>query len=198
MVTSGPSSLTESSDQYATFKETPRYSPTLMVQMLFLGSQPEQPGVSVEDKRLVTVQFSSGMSNKLINEEPAMRETKRQIKERLLAAGRWQDYLALREKLRQEGRTPRQAREEALSQLESPPPQQPEPSAKDRYPKPVPTPQPRCVNPHCARLGACICPIPQPCGMPRCALLRVCICKAFDEVKRQASAPGTVPAREHR
>lgn len=134
--------------------------------------------MSVEDKRLVTVQCSRGRSNKLVNEEPAMRETKRQIKERLQAAGRWQDYLARREQLRQEGRTPRQAREESLRQIESLPPQQP--STTDRSLEPVVASRP-----------------PRSCSNPRCFRIGVCICKALAEAQRRASGPETVPPREH-
>jgi hypothetical protein len=57
-----------------------------------------------------------------------MSETRRQLKERLQAAGLWQDYLAQREQLAQHGLTARQAREEALRQIDSRSPQQPEPS----------------------------------------------------------------------
>ena len=52
-----------------------------------------------------------------------MRETRQQLKDRLKATGCWPEYLALRERLTRDGLTPAQAREEALAQLESRPPQ---------------------------------------------------------------------------
>src|SRR5262249_16494660 len=62
---------------------------------------------------------------------PAMRETRRQLKERLQRTGIWQPFLGLREQLKREGRTPRQAHEEALAQIESRPPQ---PAAANPFP----------------------------------------------------------------
>jgi hypothetical protein len=50
-----------------------------------------------------------------------MGETRQQLKERLQAAGVWDDYLALRDRLAKDGLTPAQAREEALRQVESRP-----------------------------------------------------------------------------
>jgi len=93
-----------------------------------------------------------------------MEETRRQIKERLQAAGRWGDYLALREQLAQGGLTPAQARAEALRQIESRPPHQsgqpaPDPpSAATPIPeKKFPPPPPLCER--CRRiLGQPACP----------------------------------------
>ncbi len=95
-----------------------------------------------------------------------MPETKRQIKDRLQAAGLWKDYLALREQLALEGRRPRQAREEALRQVDSRPPQpqtsadQPAGNSPNGAPllkDVVAPPQPACPNPRCLRIGMCIC-----------------------------------------
>jgi hypothetical protein len=52
-----------------------------------------------------------------------MGETRKQLKERLQRTGLWQRFLGLREQLKREVRTPRQAHEEALAQIESRPPQ---------------------------------------------------------------------------
>jgi hypothetical protein len=51
-----------------------------------------------------------------------MRETRQQLKARLQSEGKWEAFKTLREKLRCEGRTPRQSREEALAQIDSRPP----------------------------------------------------------------------------
>jgi hypothetical protein len=48
-----------------------------------------------------------------------MRETRQQIKDRLQAAGRWEDFVAMREKLVQEGISPAQARLQALREIDS-------------------------------------------------------------------------------
>ena len=52
-----------------------------------------------------------------------MGETRKQLKERLQRTGLWQPFLHLREQLKRQGRTPRQAHDEALAQIESCPPQ---------------------------------------------------------------------------
>ncbi|OAI45069.1 hypothetical protein AYO44_13175 [Planctomycetaceae bacterium SCGC AG-212-F19] len=57
-----------------------------------------------------------------------MRETKRQIKERLQAAGIWEDYTALRDQLVKDGQTPGEARQEALRRIDSRP-RRPNPQA---------------------------------------------------------------------
>ena len=48
-----------------------------------------------------------------------MRETRKQLKERLQAAGLWEEYVALRVQLAADGLTPAQAREEALRRIEA-------------------------------------------------------------------------------
>jgi hypothetical protein len=53
-----------------------------------------------------------------------MGENRKDLKKRLLAAGYWQDYLALRAQLVQDGRTRREARKEALRQIDSRPSEQ--------------------------------------------------------------------------
>jgi hypothetical protein len=50
-----------------------------------------------------------------------MAETRKQLKERLQAAGVWPDYVTLRQQLSKDGMTPTQARKEALHQVESRP-----------------------------------------------------------------------------
>jgi hypothetical protein len=48
-----------------------------------------------------------------------MRETRKQVKTRLQAAGLWKDYLELREQLMREGQTPKRAKRTALQQIDS-------------------------------------------------------------------------------
>jgi hypothetical protein len=88
-----------------------------------------------------------------------MGENREELKKRLLAAGSWLDYLALREQLRRDGLTPRQARKEALRQIETRPPKPPEPPPPDP-PSPGPSVpvevrQPLCLR--CLRIGIPCC-----------------------------------------
>jgi hypothetical protein len=68
-----------------------------------------------------------------------MAETRKQLKERLQAAGLWQEYVALRVQLAADGMTPAQAREEALRRVESRAPEpQAVPAPIDRAPASLP------------------------------------------------------------
>jgi hypothetical protein len=66
-----------------------------------------------------------------------MGETRKQLKERLQAAGRWQEYLELRERLGKGGLTPAQASRQALAEIELRPPKVPEPLTSVTEPVPV-------------------------------------------------------------
>jgi hypothetical protein len=51
-----------------------------------------------------------------------MAETRKQLKERLVAAGKWSDYVDLRQRLIKEGLRPAEARKQALAEIDSLPP----------------------------------------------------------------------------
>ena len=90
-----------------------------------------------------------------------MAETKKELKDRLQAAGLWQGYLAVRDRLKADGVAPAQAREQALRQVEArppdpaapPTPDQPHDDApvEDEYPNPPP------MCPCCERLAQRVC-----------------------------------------
>src|SRR5690348_2187685 len=104
-----------------------------------------------------------------------MPETKKQIKARLQAAGLWKEYLTLREQLAREGSTPRQAREQALREIDARPPQPPMPATTERPADASPTPARvpmwmTCGNPRCQRLHVCVCPPDAATDVPHTAL----------------------------
>src|SRR5262245_53254372 len=72
-----------------------------------------------------------------------MAETRTQLKQRLQSEGKWNDYLALREKFAAEGLAPAGAREEALRQIE----------ASQARPSEPPTPAPAVPDPPAAQEG---------------------------------------------
>lgn len=79
-----------------------------------------------------------------------MRETRSQRKERLQAAGKWQDFLALREQLRSQGMSAAHARKEALQQIDSRPANAPA-LASPSVPFPEPPPYLQCRR--CRAIG---------------------------------------------
>ncbi len=89
-----------------------------------------------------------------------MNETKRQRRERLQAAGLWDEYLKIRQRLGTQGMTPREARDEALRQIDARPPHPPEASTTAPPGEPpdveVHYPRPR-LCPRCSRVGLMIC-----------------------------------------
>lgn len=75
-----------------------------------------------------------------------MGQTRQQLKERLQAAGDWQDYVAQREQLVGEGLTPAQAREEALRRIDARPPRPRELRTADAQNGPAPTEDPNATT----------------------------------------------------
>jgi hypothetical protein len=89
-----------------------------------------------------------------------MNETRQQLKFRLQAAGVWKDFLALREKLVNDGLTSARAREEALREIESRLPRKADVAVADGPRVDTPTRKYPKWSP--------LCHLCQPHGEPRC------------------------------